>query len=200
MMMMSLCFALRYSPYHSQLFPFVRLLRTIKRRSITLIPLKFISFSHLPLALSTCRYNISWNVDSHTPVEEFKLYFRRLPQGHEIENSIEHSQQPLQHHGSSNGIGSNGQPHRYGNVIMHWSRNDWRDVVLPAVPLSHHYTQGMSYMIRGLDPDNQYEARVQARYVQFTSCTGYFYPEENPIHCFFAVVVPLIFTECVSYG
>lgn len=46
---------------------------------------------------------------------------------------------------------------------MHWPRNDWRDVVLPAVPLSHHYTQGMSYMIRGLDPDQQYEARVQAR-------------------------------------
>lgn len=103
------------------------------------------------------RYNISWTVDSHTPVEEFKLFFRRLPQGHEIENSIEHPQQPLQHH--------NGQAHRYANVIMHWSRNDWRDVVLPAVPLSHHYTQSMSYMIRGLDPDQQYEARVQARYV-----------------------------------
>lgn len=48
---------------------------------------------------------------------------------------------------------------------MHWSRNDWRDVVLPSVPPSHHYTQGMSYMIRGLDPDQHYEARVQARYV-----------------------------------
>lgn len=103
-----------------------------------------------------CRYNISWTVDSHTPIEEFKLYFRRLPQGHEIENSIEQTQQQLQQHHSI-------QSHRgYGN-LMHWSRNDWRDVVLPAVPLSHHYTQGMSYMIRGLDPDQQYEARVQAR-------------------------------------
>lgn len=27
------------------------------------------------------RYNISWAVDSHTPVEEFKLYFRRMPKG-----------------------------------------------------------------------------------------------------------------------
>lgn len=100
------------------------------------------------------RYNISWTVDSHTPIEEFKLYFRRLPQGHEIDNSID-QQQSAQHH--------NVQSHRsYGN-LMHWSRNDWRDVVLPSVPLSHHYTQGMSYMIRGLDPDQQYEARVQAR-------------------------------------
>lgn len=103
------------------------------------------------------RYNISWTVDSHTPIEEFKLYFRRLPQGHDIDNSID-QQQPLQHHTS--------QSHRnYGN-LMHWSRNDWRDVVLPSVPPSHHYTQGMSYMIRGLDPDQQYEARVQARYVR----------------------------------
>lgn len=104
--------------------------------------------------LSRCRYNISWTVDSHTPIEEFKLFFRRLPQGHDIDNSID-QQQPLQHHSS--------QSHRnYGN-LMHWSRNDWRDVVLPSVPPSHHYTQGMSYMIRGLDPDQQYEARVQAR-------------------------------------
>lgn len=95
-------------------------------------------------------------MDSHTPIEEFKLYYRRLPQGHDIDNSID-QQQPLQHHTS--------QSHRnYGN-LMHWSRNDWRDVVLPSVPPSHHYTQGMSYMIRVLDPDQQYEARVQARYV-----------------------------------
>lgn len=116
----------------------------------------FFSFSSLCCTLYCCRhrYNISWTVDSHTPIEEFKLYFRRLPQGHDIDNSID-QQQPLQHHSS--------QSHRnYGN-LMHWSRNDWRDVVLPSVPLSHHYTQGMSYMIRGLDPDQQYEARVQAR-------------------------------------
>lgn len=85
------------------------------------------------------------------------MYFRRLPQGHEIDNNIDQQQQQQQqpHHSS--------QQHRnYGN-LMHWSRNDWRDVVLPSVPLSHHYTQGMSYLIRGLDPDQQYEARVQAR-------------------------------------
>lgn len=110
------------------------------------------------LHVQTHRYNISWTVDSHTPIEEFKLYFRRLPQGHDIDNSID-QQQPLQHH--------NSQSHRNFGNLMHWSRNDWRDVVLPSVPPSHHYTQGMSYMIRGLDPDQQYEARVQARYICF---------------------------------
>lgn len=115
------------------------------------------SILHFIFLLCLCRhrYNISWTVDSHTPIEEFKLFYRRLPQGHDIDNSID-QQQPLQHHSS--------QSHRnYGN-LMHWSRNDWRDVVLPSVPPSHHYTQGMSYLIRGLDPDVQYEARVQARY------------------------------------
>lgn len=118
-------------------------------------------FFHAFSIACTHRYNISWTVDSHTPIEEFKLYFRRLPQGsHDIDNSID-QQQPLQHH--------NSQSHRNFGNLMHWSRNDWRDVVLPSVPPSHHYTQGMSYMIRGLDPDQQYEARVQARYFIFFS-------------------------------
>lgn len=71
--------------------------------------------------------------------------------------------------GSGNFLGNNHNNHRitggntgYANVL-HWGRNDWRDVVLPSIPLSHHYTQGMSYMIRGLDPDQHYEATVQAR-------------------------------------
>lgn len=50
----------------------------------------------------------------------------------------------------------------YGNGIR-WSRNEWRDVILPAVPLSHLYTQTMSYLIDGLEPSEQYEAKVQAK-------------------------------------
>lgn len=56
----------------------------------------------------------------------------------------------------------------YGSV-MHWGHNDWRNVVLPAIPLSHHYSQGMSYMVRGLDPDQHYEATVQSRWVNTES-------------------------------
>ena len=53
--------------------------------------------------------------------------------------------------------------HNGYNNMHKWSRTDWRDIVLPAFPYSHHYTQGMSYMLRGLEPDQQYEARVQSR-------------------------------------
>lgn len=114
--------------------------------------------------MSIFRYNISWTVDSHSPIEEYKLFFRRSSDEHELDNNIEQQSQPLQHqsHTHSNSIYPNYR-NNYGN--LHWSRNDWRDVVLPAIPLSHLYTQSMSYMIRGLDPDQQYEAKVQARFV-----------------------------------
>ncbi|XP_036217177.2 uncharacterized protein [Bactrocera oleae] len=145
-------------------------------------------FNSPPISQYKDRYNISWTVDSHTPIEEYKLSFRRLPQGHEVDNSIDthtgssSSSTLLQMYGGGGGVGGGsmggsllGSQHNhrlgsglgtglssYGNV-MHWGRNDWRDVVLAAMPLSHHYTQGMSYMIRGLDPDQHYEATVQAR-------------------------------------
>lgn len=110
------------------------------------------------------RYNISWTVDSHSPIEEYKLFFRRSSEEHELDNNIEQQTQPLQHSHHSNNLYPSYRGN-YGN--LHWPRNDWRDVVLPAMPLSHLYTQSMSYMIRGLEPDQQYEAKVQARFVSF---------------------------------
>lgn len=62
------------------------------------------------------------------------------------------------------------EPYWYQNGqggIVHWTGNDWRDVILPAIPLSHLYTQQMSYLIHGLEPDRKYEAKVQARSVQW---------------------------------
>ncbi|XP_070493766.1 protein amalgam isoform X3 [Chironomus tepperi] len=119
-------------------------------------------FRSAPISQYKDRYNISWTVDSHSPIEEYKLFFRRSSDEHELDNNIEQQSQPLQHqsHGHSNSIYPN---YRNNYANLHWSRNDWRDVVLPAIPLSHLYTQSMSYMIRGLEPDQQYEAKVQAR-------------------------------------
>lgn len=108
------------------------------------------------------RYNISWTVESYAPVEEYKLYFRRLPDTqNDLSNSIEQSQ-PLQHHTGFPYNTNNNNFHTMNHRNMHW-RNDWRDVVLPAVPPSHLYTQSMSYVIRNLEADQHYEARVQAR-------------------------------------
>ncbi|XP_046805984.1 uncharacterized protein LOC111675782 isoform X2 [Lucilia cuprina] len=144
-------------------------------------------FNSPPISQYKDRYNISWTVESHTPIEEYKLSFRRLQQGQEVDNSIDShsssSSSVLQMYGgSSSMMGVNAHNYRLGGInsmnsmgnsggygsygagnVIHWGRNDWRDVVLPAIPTSHHYTQGMSYMIRGLDPDQHYEATVQAR-------------------------------------
>jgi hypothetical protein len=97
-------------------------------------------------------------VDSHSPIDEYKLFFRRLPDDHDLDNTIEQPSQPVQH--GNHGTHFQNTYRQYGN---HWARNDWRDVILPAMPPSHLFTQGMSYMIRGLDPDQQYEAKVQAK-------------------------------------
>lgn len=42
-------------------------------------------------------------------------------------------------------------------------RREWRDVILPAVPAQPVGMQFMSYLIRGLEPGQQYEVKVQAR-------------------------------------
>lgn len=42
-------------------------------------------------------------------------------------------------------------------------RTDWRDVILPASPSQSPGVQSMSYVIRGLEPGQNYEAKVQAR-------------------------------------
>ena len=51
-----------------------------------------------------------------------------------------------------------------GNVGNHtyWYTREWTDVTLPAMS-SDEVTQEMSYLIRGLEPATQYEAKVQAR-------------------------------------
>lgn len=41
-------------------------------------------------------------------------------------------------------------------------RNEWNDVILPAVP-SEQFTHRMSYNIRGLDIASEYEAKVMAK-------------------------------------
>ena len=51
----------------------------------------------------------------------------------------------------------------YGSLFPRPRTTDWVDIVLQAYPYSTHYTQGMSYTIKELEPDQQYEAIVLAR-------------------------------------
>ncbi|XP_055549144.1 hemicentin-1-like isoform X2 [Wyeomyia smithii] len=133
-------------------------------------------FRSMPNSQWKDRYNISWIVDSHSPIEEYKLYYRLvdgdLLQNHDgvyMDNRKSHHTymggNMLEYDRKITSFDAYSYNNAYGGHNLHhkWSKTDWRDVVLPAFPYSHHYTQGMSYLLRGLEPDQQYEARVQSR-------------------------------------
>lgn len=113
-------------------------------------------------------YNISWAVESLSPIEEYKLLFRRLPET----NSEDGHPQPL-HHQSQRKFGPGKENKTYAAVGYSVGygygrqfvdrRTDWRDVILPAAPTQSPGVQSMSYVIRGLESGQNYEAKVQAR-------------------------------------
>ncbi|PNF30215.1 hypothetical protein B7P43_G02596 [Cryptotermes secundus] len=112
-------------------------------------------------------YNISWNVNSYTPIEEFKLSFRKLPvsspqalPGHQQPPSPQQQLQPP----PNNRRQSRRDNDTYSFTIYGHPgiRSDWNDVILSPIP-SGKPTQKMTYLIRGLEPSSQYEARVEAK-------------------------------------
>nr|CAH7731399.1 unnamed protein product [Callosobruchus chinensis] len=131
-------------------------------------------------------YNISWEVESLSPIEEYKLLFRRLPDSGT--NHEDGHPQPLSHQSqrkfasgrenrtslytignvgnanSGNSAGGSSYNFGYGRQFTD-RRTDWRDVILPAAftGQSNGGLQSMSYVIRGLDAGQVYEAKVQAR-------------------------------------
>ncbi|KAJ9582378.1 hypothetical protein L9F63_003281, partial [Diploptera punctata] len=113
-------------------------------------------------------YNISWHVNSYTPIEEFKLSFRKLPMaspqalpGHQQPPS---PQQQLQHPPSNarRPARRDNDTYSYMSYGHHGIRSDWNDVILSPIP-SGKPTQKMTYLIKGLEPSSQYEARVEAK-------------------------------------
>jgi len=46
---------------------------------------------------------------------------------------------------------------------FHRPNNEWIDILLHPPQFTSHYTQGMSYIIRNLESDQQYEAKVIAK-------------------------------------
>ncbi|XP_039280250.1 limbic system-associated membrane protein [Nilaparvata lugens] len=115
-------------------------------------------FRSHPMGRFKDSYNLTWSVNSYTPIEEFRLYFRRLPPppvpGQLTQPQHHHNKRPTRRENETWGGGGGGSGVRL--------RDEWNDVILPAAP-SEQFTQQMSYMIRGLEPALHYEARVQAK-------------------------------------
>lgn len=126
-------------------------------------------------------YNISWIVESVSPIEEYKLLFRPLPEN--LGDTEDAHPQPLHHqsqkkfsgkenktqsiHSISVSSSSSSSSYGFGRSFVD-HRLEWRDVILPANMATYssantNVMQGMSYLIRGLDPAKNYEAKVQSR-------------------------------------
>ncbi|EEB18285.1 limbic system-associated membrane protein precursor, putative [Pediculus humanus corporis] len=114
-----------------------------------------VAFNSNPVSRYHDSYNISWIVNSYTPIEEFKLFFRRIPEtgNQDFMSYHQYSRKYEKRENSSLD---------HSHHILHNRIHDWNDVILPAIP-SELFSQQMSYLIRGLEPSSQYEARVQAR-------------------------------------
>lgn len=99
-------------------------------------------------------------VYSHSPIEEYKLSFRKMPatNGEVLNNHIDSRAKHNQRDGG-HGLGGSGSSSNWHRA----SRYDWRDLVLPALPRSHELEQQMSYMIKNLEQDQTYEAEIVSR-------------------------------------
>ncbi|KAG5893501.1 hypothetical protein JTB14_031644 [Gonioctena quinquepunctata] len=113
-------------------------------------------------------YNISWAVESLSPIQEYKLLFRRLPDS----TTDDGHPQPLHHQSQKKFVpGKENKTYAAVGYSVGYGfgrqfidrRTDWRDVILPAMPAQSPGVQSMSYVIRGLESGQNYEAKVQAR-------------------------------------
>ncbi|KAG5679680.1 hypothetical protein PVAND_009234 [Polypedilum vanderplanki] len=121
------------------------------------------------------KYNISWTVDSYAPIEEYKLYYKLLsnnppPLGYGNHLDIHRPQNTDSYPNHANYMDHmnihNNQYDSFSSYSTLYRRpqnTDWTDIVLQPYPYTTHYTQGMSFIIRDLLPDHQYEAKVIAR-------------------------------------
>uniref|UniRef100_A0A8W7Q0E6 Ig-like domain-containing protein n=1 Tax=Anopheles coluzzii TaxID=1518534 RepID=A0A8W7Q0E6_ANOCL len=124
------------------------------------------------------QYNISWTVQSYSPIREYRLFFRLASKS----MHLLHHENPLDNHIYSDRPATNS--HLYsspfsGSVSAHGG-DQWENVVIPEMndygAPNHFYNMvppyatyqptirhRMSFQLKNLKPASNYEARVQAR-------------------------------------
>lgn len=151
------------------------------RGSLSLSGLPTICYFDSP-TLSSYRdqYNISWTVQSYSPIREYRLFYRMQAKGHLMHPGL-HDKQLDNHiysHGSGAGHGGlyGSNPYQAG----HLAGEQWENVVIPEmlsdynnIHSGHYYNDRfsyqsgtrhrMSFQLKKLQPGSNYEARVQAR-------------------------------------
>nr|XP_029732048.1 igLON family member 5-like [Aedes albopictus] len=129
------------------------------------------------------QYNISWTVQSYSPIEEYRLFYR-LQSGskHNLLHSPVHDK-PLDNHiYSHQGYGMHSGGSGYNPSGSHHGSEQWENVVIPEMLGNYHGMRGggsmyynspysyqpgirhrTSFQLKNLQPGSNYEARVQAR-------------------------------------
>ncbi|XP_065163162.1 protein amalgam-like isoform X2 [Atheta coriaria] len=135
-------------------------------------------------------YNISWYVNSHAAVLEYRLFYRQV-QAHRrkthgesspsFSTSVVYGTLKTSHDTLANGNNGNANGNNNGNnngnargTQIPSFKADWASVIIPgagvrspsmhiAPPYPAVTRQKMWYVIKALQPGTQYEARVQAR-------------------------------------
>jgi Immunoglobulin I-set domain len=153
------------------------------RKTITLTGRpKSAVFRSAPISQWKDKYNVSWSVESFAPIEEYKLYFRvishRASDSHLMDaNFFQQKNKPLFGNGDPGDTyhqppdfgafdpfhtGQQGDTGGFGNHLA-WNNDEWRELVIQPQLYTQRYTQGANYMLRGLEPDQQYEAKIISR-------------------------------------
>jgi hypothetical protein len=142
------------------------------------------SFSQKTISDQRDRYNITWTVQSFSPIREYRLFYRKqTPKSYMMNHQIQqHLDKSYENAVSGGGSSSSGGSHHYVPYSTGLS-DQWENVVIPEnfpeyypsssasfnlndyrynnhMMSTHHH---MSYLIKNLSPNTNYEARVQAR-------------------------------------
>uniref|UniRef100_A0A182IJW6 Ig-like domain-containing protein n=1 Tax=Anopheles atroparvus TaxID=41427 RepID=A0A182IJW6_ANOAO len=128
------------------------------------------------------QYNISWTVQSYSPIREYRLFFRLAAKGlHQLHTH----EKSLDNHiyGDRTASATSGSQHLYGGQYGGGvgGGEQWENVVIPEMSdygaPNHFYNMvppyvayqpatirhRMSFQLKNLKPASNYEARVQAR-------------------------------------
>jgi Immunoglobulin I-set domain len=153
------------------------------RKTITLTGRpKAAIFRSAPISQWKDKYNVSWSVESFAPIEEHKLYLRvishRASDSHLMDANF-FQQKAKSHFGNGDPgdayhtatdfgnydpfqSGQHVETDGFGNHLT-WNSNNWRELVIQPKLYTQLYMQSGNYVLRDLEPDQQYEVKVTSR-------------------------------------
>nr|XP_014287264.2 uncharacterized protein LOC106687741 [Halyomorpha halys] len=92
-------------------------------------------------------FNISWSVNSFSPIEMYRLYYRKFVPGGELDPSPP----------------TRKAPKKYNQWSTSLAHKEWTEVIVPGDGKEKPQIHEGHFLIRKLEPKTEYEARAQAK-------------------------------------